>query len=83
MEEAELARQVRAIRNAKSRLPLGARVKMTRYAANMFPRYKGVLGTIVGHISHGTGGSPRVLWDGRKTDSSYAPWFILRVREKP
>jgi hypothetical protein len=64
------------IRNVKTRLPLKSRVIMEEEALAMFPRYRGVRGTVVGY-AHGT--SPKVLWDGRKTVASYAPWFIRRV----
>lgn len=83
MSEDEIARYAAFIRNAKRRLPVGTRVKMTSEAVAKFPRYKDTLGTIVGHIDHGTGASPKVLWDGRKTAASYAPWFIRRVRVQP
>ena len=70
------------IRSCKTNLPLNARVVMTPEAAAMFPRYKGVTGTVVGYKEHGTGASPKVLWDGRKTADSYAPWFIRRAALK-
>lgn len=70
-----ISRMAASIRNVRQRLPIGCRVKMTAYAASMFPRYKGKMGTVVG-FAHET--SPRVLWDGRRTDSSYAPWLIRR-----
>jgi hypothetical protein len=64
------------IRNAKTRLPVKARVTMSDEGLEQFPAYRGLRGTVVGH-AHGT--SPKVLWDGRKTASSYAPWFIRRI----
>lgn len=63
------------IRNVERHLPVKARVVMTDEALAMFPRYRGKRGTIVGHKYS----SPVVLWDGRRTTDSYAPWFIRRV----
>lgn len=60
------------------RFPIGCRVKMTREAAEQWPKYAGVLGTVVRHAHSGV--SPSVQWDGRKTDSSYHPDFLRRVR---
>jgi hypothetical protein len=74
--EAEAHRLATSIRNAKRRLPIGARVKMSNEALLMFPRFRGIVGTIVGH-KFGT--TPMVRWDGYKTASSYAPWLILRL----
>lgn len=68
------------IRGCERRLPLKARVVMDEELLRQMPRYRGVRGTIVGHVHHGTGASPKVLWDGRRTADSYAPWFIRRIK---
>lgn len=66
----------------KRRLPIECRVRMTREAARIWPQYANIIGTVVRHSAGGT--APAVLWDGRKTETSYHPDFIRRVRkEKP
>lgn len=62
----------------RRRFPIGCRVKMTREAASGWRKYAGVVGTVVRHRHSGM--SPSVLWDGRKTDTSYHPDFLRRVR---
>ena len=62
----------------RRRFPIGCRVKMTREAADHWPKYKNVTGTIVRYANSGV--SPCVLWDGRKTDTSYHPDFLRRTR---
>jgi hypothetical protein len=73
--EAVLKRLKERVRKS---FPLNCRVRMTKEAAQMFPKYKDALGTVVGY-SHGI--SPSVRWDGRKTASGYHPDFVRRVRK--
>lgn len=63
----------------KNRFPINCRVQLTAAAAKQWPKYAGVTGTIVRHGHSGT--SPCVLWDGRKTDSSYHQDFLRRVHQ--
>lgn len=60
----------------EQRLPISCRVVMTDKAAQQWPKYKDIRGTIVDY-EHGI--SPKVLWDGRKTAIGYHPDFIKRV----
>ena len=62
----------------RRRLPIGCRVRMTAEAAKQWPKYAGVMGTVVRHRYSGV--SPSVLWDGRKTDTGYHPDFLRRIR---
>lgn len=79
----EAIRHQAALEQIRARLerdfPLQCRVVMTREAERNWPRYVGVIGTVV---AYELGVSPKVLWDGRKTASSYHPAFLRRVEKK-
>lgn len=65
-------------RRLRRRFPVGCRVKMTRDAAAQWPKYKKTVGTVTRYANSQV--SPFVLWDGRKTGTSYYPDFLRRVR---
>lgn len=65
-------------RKLRRRFPIGSRVRMTREAAQQWPKYAKTSGTVVRYAYGGV--SPFILWDGRKTGTSYHPDFLRRVR---
>ena len=59
--------------------PLRSRVRLSERgrAANLVAkRHLDRRGTVTGYSA---GSSPLVKWDGRKTASGYAPWFVERI----
>lgn len=66
-------------RKLMRRLPVGCRVRMTREAARQWPKYAKTTGRVTAHKYSGT--APFVLWDGRKTGTSYHPSFLRRVHQ--
>ncbi len=65
------------IQAAKARFPINTRVEMSEDGLKQFPRQKGKKGTVVGHSRDG---APRILWDGLRSETTYAPWFVRSTR---
>lgn len=64
-------------RKLRRRFPVGCRVSMTRAGASAWPKYAKTLGTVIRYANSEV--SPFVLWDGRKTGTSYHPNWLRRA----
>ena len=62
----------------KKQFPIGCRVKLTAAASKKFPKQTKAIGTVTYHSRNGT--CLNILWDGRKTVTTYHRIFIRRVR---
>lgn len=82
MAEITQTRMDAALKRIKAKLdrnfPVGCRVKFkTSYARKTWPKYAEATGTVVRHFK---GVSLMVLFDGRKTPSSWHPDFFKRIK---
>lgn len=65
-------------RKLKRRFPIGCKVKMSPEGRRSFPNYADRIGEVVGYYQRV---SPKVLFEGRVTSSSWHPDFLHRIHQ--